>query len=205
MGWTFSNKPESETPRAFLERECLRWSTATPEAHPTVIAHSLVGTTHFFAVQFNQAYRQTVGDHFGDYEPALDGSVTVAIVFLTRRDRGYYNFGYKDMDESCGPNELCGPRFLDSLSPLRDDCQGYAKGWRDRVRAAAATKSSTPKIKDGARIKFPEPLKFKTFEESEFTAITIPRRGRNVRVYRAATNGSICRIEAATVARAQIT
>ena len=204
MGWTFSHKSESETARQFLERNCLKWSTATPEAHPQVTAHSQVGTTHFFAVRFPLAYRLTVRDSFSDYVPALDGSVTVAIVFLTQSDRNHYNFGYKDMDESCGPNEVCGPRFLDNLSPLKDDAIGYAKNWRARVLAAHAAKASAPKITDGARIRFPEPMKFGTFEETEFTALTIPYRGRNTRVFRAASTGTLCRIDTKTLTRATV-
>src|SRR5512145_779521 len=68
--------------------------------------------------------------------PVIEGEVR-ALVILTRWVRGdYYNFGYKDMDETQGPNEDdCPRRIFELLTPLKPGESEWAESWRARVQA----------------------------------------------------------------------
>lgn len=65
------------------------------------------------------------------------GEVTRFIgVYLMQREQNY-GWGYKDMDESCGPCEItCPLGFFDAVP----DPGGYATAWRQRCREAHARK-----------------------------------------------------------------
>lgn len=81
----------------------------------------MVGRTHYAAV------RKTI--FATETEPE---SVKVfAAITLTRIDnKDYYNFAYKDMDETMGPYEdKCPKAILDLLTPTEYE---YAKEWRKR-------------------------------------------------------------------------
>lgn len=59
--------------------------------------------------------------------------IFAAAYMLSFSPKSYYNFSYKDMEESCGPYiDECPERILKLLSPLSDDDETYAKNWRER-------------------------------------------------------------------------
>jgi hypothetical protein len=60
--------------------------------------------------------------------------VFAAVYMLSFSPKSYYNFSYKDMDETCGPwISECPERILKLLSPLTEtERDGYAKEWRER-------------------------------------------------------------------------
>ena len=67
-------------------------------------------------------------------------------------------WGYKDMDESAGPNACdCPLAYLDAPHAERD---GYAAQWRERVRAYHATRKAKPAPAAGAwvRLRWPRLL-----------------------------------------------
>ena len=60
-------------------------------------------------------------------------------------------WGYKDMDESAGPNAIdCPLAYLAAPHAERD---GYAKQWRERVREYHAKKSARPALVPGVRLR----------------------------------------------------
>ena len=60
-------------------------------------------------------------------------------------------WGYKDMDESAGPNAIdCPLAYLAAPHAERD---GYAKQWRERVREYHAKKSARPALAPGVRLR----------------------------------------------------
>lgn len=104
------------------------------------------------------------------------GQVFAVVVLTGWSPRSYYNFWYKDMDESMGPCEdSCPRKILDLLSPL-DELYGppfigplkqyqsapgqHAREWRARCEANLARKAARPKIVKGTRIRLAEPLRF---------------------------------------------
>lgn len=103
---------------------------------------------------------------------------TFVIVCSFSWHRGeYHNFCYKDMDETMGPYECdCPLRFLDGLSPA----DGYAEGWRERVREWNAARKPAPKV--GQRIVFDQPLKFTDgTQHAEFEVVRYRQRGKAYR------------------------
>ena len=64
------------------------------------------------------------------YTPNADGSYVFAVVILTSIENG--EWGYKDMDEACGPNASEAPRSIRAhLSPTTRE---WALDWRKRCR-----------------------------------------------------------------------
>jgi len=67
-----------------------------------------------------------------------------------RADR--HGWGYKDVDECMGPNEIsCPISFLALAQP--EPTEGYAVGWRERVRERHAHLSS---LKTGVKVRYDE-------------------------------------------------
>ena len=81
---------------------------------------------------------------------------TFAVIFLTSTDnRNLFNFGYKDMDETCGPwQDRCPKSILDLLSPTDNE---FALDWRKRCRERLTSPSTTKRLHDlpiGTQIEF---------------------------------------------------
>jgi len=87
----------------------------------------------------------------------------VALIFLVRYGRGYYNFSYKDMDEFCGPVVYnCPERILNMLTPLTGelDRHGYAREWRRKCKERIERLKTLPKITNGTVIDIGREVKF---------------------------------------------
>lgn len=134
-----------------------------------VLKSSMVGSTYYAAV-----HNQRTGDIW-------------AAVFLTKRDKG--EFGYKDMDETCGPVEAkCPVGILDLLTPPANN---YAAEWRHRCREYHAR----PKLKPGQIIEFEHPIVFTDGTTlSRFQVTTYQTRSRNRTCFRSLENGGLYRI-----------
>jgi hypothetical protein len=204
MGWMFPYQRPSD-PAQYLRDHCLKWTPKPDGSVPQVVDHAKVGTIHYFAVRFPASF--TVSDYF---EHDLDGSYTVCLVFLTQSHPGPDGWGYKDMDECCGPSEAtCPVRILDKLSPIKPDADTYAREWREKCREYARTKSaqaaSRKKLCDGMKVTFTEPLTFTDGSKaSEFQVAHITRRGKRILAFRASDSGRLYRIDSAALMRAQV-
>lgn len=99
----------------------------------------------------------TTGETYLAYERGTpDGEVRIhALMCLTKWvPKDHYNFGYKDMDENCGPYYCnCPKKILDMLSPTTSE---YALKWREECRK----KLEKPKVTVGTVVKFTTPLSF---------------------------------------------
>jgi len=78
-----------------------------------------------------------------------------ALVFLLRYKREFYDFCYKDMDESMGPAERDCPERI--LRLLTAEPVGYAKGWREKCWSNVERKK---KILLGKSFKLESPTRF---------------------------------------------
>lgn len=136
----------------------------------------MVGQVYYAAVQ--------------NYEAG--GPIAVfAVVCLTRwnpKARDGHVFGYKDMDESCGPYEIrCPAGILDLLTePVND----HAREWRAKCHARLRlTGRKLPKT--GDRIVFAEPIRFTDgYEGREFEVV---RRQRAILLQRPDTS-ILCKV-----------
>lgn len=109
------------------------------------------------------------------------------------RDREGYIFGYKDMDETVGPNESdCPTAILDLLTPTE---YPYAQAWRTRCRKNAAARralSSKPSPRPGQTIVFDQPLSFSDGRSfNRFEVVTNPLSHRIALFRRPIPAGSI--------------
>ena len=111
-----------------------------------VLKSSMVGSTYYAAVKRTRFATET--------EP--EKSCVFAAVCLTSTNmKDYYNFAYKDMDETCGPcNYDCPKKILDLLTPTDSE---YAKNWREKCYEKLKNKqdkNSLSKLPIGSVIKF---------------------------------------------------
>ena len=144
MGWLFYTDPTRVRGHAGERAEITRLCTH----HGDDVVYeplqlSKVGSTWYAAIRKCPLDGEPIAQ--SHYAPAEDGSFVLAAIFLVRYDRGC--FGYKDMDETMGPNEARAPisliRKLSPLVPARggnDPC-AYARAWRARCEAFASIPS----------------------------------------------------------------
>lgn len=123
MGWTSKNadyyKPNGQVDRKaecdnLLNWENENWKTET-------IKSQMVGSVYYAAVKRTD---KKSGHH----------EVTAAVILTHGKDRRdpYFNFGYKEMCETCGPGECkCPKSILDLLTPTESE---WANEWRQRCR-----------------------------------------------------------------------
>jgi hypothetical protein len=123
MGWTYG-----WAERRFLIEEILKsnltWSNE--RSANKVLAHCCKGN-NLWAVCETTRHKTPEGAAFDP--PCVQRWVAL---YLLRRCGSPAEWGYKDMDESCGPCEVNCPLSYLELAPLVD--VGYAKAWRERVR-----------------------------------------------------------------------
>lgn len=128
MGWDWSNVPMNwKNGRYVIDRKAVCDGLLTQEEQEEngrwypkqeVLKSSMVGSVYYAAVQKTQKN---------------GNSVVWAAVFPTQvNTREYFNFGYKAMDETCGPNECQCPKGI--LALLTETDSEYAKDWRKRCR-----------------------------------------------------------------------
>lgn len=139
MGWTSTHRPQGISN--------IDWFQNNYGPKHKILASSQVrGGPIYMAVQH-------LGDSMGGY--------VYGLVILTQWTRDDYNFSYKDIDESMGPNEdECPERILKLLSPIAPDDQSYARDWRERCWKNIERKKNRPKVRKGDVVKFAKPLKF---------------------------------------------
>jgi hypothetical protein len=114
MGWTVLPRPDK--PLAYMDR-------VFTGPGLTVLRSALVGFTYYAAVQHS------------------DGSVFAGVALLRYCRDG--QFGYKDMDESMGPNEARCPKSI--LALLTPTDRPYAIEWRDRCERYHAQRAAQPR------------------------------------------------------------
>lgn len=189
MGWLIYN----HTP-ACIRDEIARLCSGEDDTRRSYPVHiSQKGNVWYVAVHVEpKEERQPSGfDTTGDYETDATGAYTFAAVFLTSREGG--EWGYKNMDETMGPNEAQAPvRLIDLLSPTTSQ---WAKDWRQKCRDNAALASRT--LKPGDVIRLEQPLRFTDGTERRTFRVSVeryPGRTRSITVFTCTETGAACRI-----------
>ena len=139
MGWTTTNKPKGmPVLDFFIERGVLRWSN--PDVRYTVLDSALVKMKTFYAAV--ERVELATGER----------RVWAAVILVDYGPWKHdpYNFGWKDMDESCGPCESeCPERILKLLTSTESQ---YANEWRARCWKRIEDQKAKPKLCVGAEI-----------------------------------------------------
>jgi len=138
MGWTSYNADcykNGKIDRIAEVEKHLVWGSSDTDNHckHTILKSSLVGTTVYSAIE-----------HI-DSEGVRRVFATIFLTSINTKD--YYNFFYKDMDESVGPCECDCPKvILNMLTPTDHE---YAISWRDRCVEKAKNRKLDKKVVDG--------------------------------------------------------
>ena len=135
MGWTTTNR-YGEPVKDFIVKRVLTWSSDT-KAKYTVLDTALVKMKTFYA-----AVERIDGE-------TGERMVWAAVILV---DYGPWkhdsnDFGWKDMDETCGPCESeCPERILNLLTPTENQ---YANDWRARCRQTIARRKTVGEVGEG--------------------------------------------------------
>jgi len=139
MGWTFFTDHNPHQSRADIIRR--EFEHAPSEKNPWAYGFEYLtarGSTVYAVMWRENPSEGTPRQYFG-------------IIFLTQRSRG--EFGYKEVEESCGPYKYDAPlKMVDMLDRLAPDAGGYALKWRAAVRERHAKKRDRLKLAPGMRV-----------------------------------------------------
>jgi hypothetical protein len=183
MGWLYMQSLKGHSgPRQYLDAQ---FTFSRPELTSRVLRSALVGMRVYYAAI----------EHIRHEENERMVFAAVCLVHYNPRDREGYIFGYKDMDESVGPNESnCPEAILDLLTPTE---YPYAQAWRARCRENAATRcalSRKPAPRPGQTIVLDQPMSFRDgCTLDRFEVVANPRSHRTM-LFRALANGRLYRI-----------
>ncbi len=197
MGWLFYTDGRVKS-YADEKAEITRLCTFESDIRKTeLIKACKVGSTWYAAARVTNRDGTPVED--ATYVTDPDGSITFAAVFLTRYDDGCW--GYKDMEESAGPNASRAPlALIELLSDLKDP-DSYAQDWRQRCRDWA----SIPDYEEGDKIKLAAPVTLTDGSTCQIVTATHYRRGRQKRrCYRIEETGGLVRLSKASLAGSEL-
>jgi hypothetical protein len=131
-----------------------------------VLKSSMVGSTYYAAVK---SFNKTNG-----YE-----CITAVVCLTSTNSKDYYNFAYKDMDESMGPYKYdCPKGILDLLSPTESE---YANEWRKACYENLAKKKNPDalcNLPEGSVIKIVLPFDTQRYKAGTEVTLTKTKWGR---------------------------
>lgn len=169
MGWTEYHATHYKKGKVDRKAECdAYFLEGLNRGFYDVLKSSMVGSTYYAAIK--PLKKSNGKNENGEYEyidiPVSEQRV-FAVVFLTSvNNREYFNFAYKDMDESVGPNESnCPKGILDLLTPTTSE---WANEWRKRCYDNLAQKRNPNgfnKLPVGTKIKVIMPFDTKYFTQ----------------------------------------
>jgi hypothetical protein len=183
MGWLYMRSLNGHSgPRQYLDAQ---FSYTRSGVTSKVLKSALVGMRVYYAAI--EHIRHEKDEHMV--------FAAVCLVRYNPRDREGFVFGYKDMDETVGPNESnCPEAILDLLTPTE---YPYAQAWRNRCRENAAVRralSSKPSPRPGQTIVFDQPLSFSDGRSLDrFEVVANPRSHRTM-LFRATDSARLYRI-----------
>lgn len=120
-----------------------------------------------------------------------DGPVWIGLDLMKGGGKSGHGWGWKDLDETCGPVEVnCPLSFLDQASPTDHE---YAAPWREAVRAYHAKKKARPA---------PAPEQVVEYANRRFKLVRPAGRRRGWIV--TADDGIVYRMTARQISQAQV-
>lgn len=141
MGWTGTHATHYKNGKVDRKAECDSLFSVAYR----VVKSTMVGSVYYAAIEHIKEYKGRDADDKPIYEDVPENEREVfAAIILTRTDlKDYFNFNYKDMDETCGPCEItCPASILDLLSSTDNE---WALQWRQRCRENIAKRKAARK------------------------------------------------------------
>lgn len=138
MGWTSYHATCYKNGKVDRKQECDNYfEGGLNRGYYKVLKSIMKGSTYYAAVQMMMRREKKENGEFVDIP--VENGIVFAAVFLTQVDnKSYYNFSYKDMDETCGPCYYECPESI--LALLSDTDSAYAKKWREQCHKMNALK-----------------------------------------------------------------
>ena len=138
MGWTFYHVDSWDLDRKAEIDKKYNWEEDGQSVK--VLKSAMVGSTWYGALQVDNG--ESV-------------EVTAEVVLTALDNKEYFNFGYKEMGETCGPHKAeCPVGILKLLTPTDSE---WANQWRERCWKYHEAKKSPDALKNlpyGAEIRF---------------------------------------------------
>ena len=149
MGWTSYHASFYKNGKIDRKAECdsiMNCDMVGNKGRYEVLKSAMVGSTYYAAV------KKTIFKTGAEPEKE---SVFGVVMLTSVNNKDYYNFSYKDMDESAGPGYYdCPKGILDLLTPTEYEC---AEKWRERCYENIKRKKSPDALSNlpiGSEIKF---------------------------------------------------
>lgn len=149
MGWTSYHASFYKNGKIDRKAECdsiMNCDMVGNKGRYEVLKSAMVGSTYYAAV------KKTI---FKTGAKPEKESVFGVVMLTSVNNKDYFNFSYKDMDESAGPGYYdCPKGILDVLTPTEYE---WAKEWRERCYENIKKKKSPDALSNlpiGSEIKF---------------------------------------------------
>lgn len=123
MGWLFSHYESKKDLANKLVKQ-------VEESKALYLGHSLVGNILYVAIQYVKEEETLVANEV----VKLNKPVSCILIYKLEHNRkDYYNWGYKDMDESMHPYYYACPLKLLQITDLHKPDNENSKTWREEV------------------------------------------------------------------------
>lgn len=197
MGWTGYHATHYKNGKIDRKAECdAYFMEGLNRGHFNVLKSSMVGNTYYAAV--SPLKKSNGKDDNGNYiyvDIPENERIVFGAVFLTSTDaKDYYNFSYKDMDETCGPYKYdCPKGILDLLTPTENE---YALEWRKACYENLAKKknpNALNKLPVGTVIKVIMPFDTNYFKAGQEVRLLKQTKWGSNRTEWITMNGMPCR------------
>ena len=170
MGWTSYHATHYKNGKIDRKAECdAYFMEGLNRGYYDVLKSSMVGSTYYAAVKPLKRYGKDVGGNEIIVDIPINEQQVFGVVFLTSTDsKDYYNFSYKDMDETVGPCYYdCPKGILNLLSPTDSE---WANNWRAKCRETLEQKknvNSLSKLPIGSIIQVTMPFDTRFFKKGD--------------------------------------
>lgn len=175
MGWTGYRAKYYKNGKVDRKAECdAYFMEGLNRGYYDVLKSSMVGSVYYAAVKPLKRYgdKDENGERVIVDIPTNEQQV-FGVVFLTSTDsKNYFNFSYKDMDETVGPCYYdCPKGILDLLTPTDSE---WANNWRAKCREQLEKKknpNSLSKLPVGTIIQVTMPYNTRFFKEGDIVKL----------------------------------
>lgn len=181
MGWTSYHATHYKNGRIDRKTECdAYFMEGLNRGYYDVLKSSMVGSVYYAAVKPLKRYsKDDVGNNIIVDIPINEQQVFGAIFLTSTDSKDYFNFSYKDMDETVGPYCYdCPKGILDLLTPTDSV---WANNWRAKCRERLEKKknpNALSKLPEGSVIKVVLPFDTQRHKEGDEVTLTKIRWGK---------------------------
>ena len=167
MGWTSYHATHYKNGKIDRKAECdAYFIEGLNSGFYDVLKSSMVGSTYYAAVR--PLKKSGANGSYVDI-PEEEQEVFAAVFLTSTNAKDYFDFSYKNMDETYGPCERkCPKGILDLLTPTENK---YANAWRKACRENLIKKNNPNAL---SKLPVGSEIKYKTYNGEEVIAYKHP-------------------------------